>query len=273
MKIARNVPHNDSIISFYNENTTNDITYNKSDINNTLICTYNVHGWVNINANIKYVDNFNNIVTLLSKINADIIVLQEVCLTTKLTIEHIAETFKNYNYVDYIIVPNGGCFLNKTKDDYLLVLSKQKLSLKESIDVTENGFKRHCVVIKYNDIKLLCVHLEIGRRVHHLPENSATRKRIEKANYITRIKQLNKIFNKHNDINAIVGDFNFMPSDPESKWLLARKYKYYGNDTNTTPYNRTDMLFMLFTNGLHINNTVDIICNYSDHIPVIYEID
>ncbi len=270
LKIAKNVPQNEFIISFYNDNTINDITYTKLDTNNTLICTYNVHGWININANINYMDNFNNIVTLLSKIDADIIVLQEVCFRAKLTIEYITDTFKKYNYVDNIIVPNGGCFLNKNKYDYLIVLSKQKLTLKESIDVTEFGFKRHCAVIKYNDIKLLCVHLEIGRRMHHLPENNAIRKSIEKSNYLMRIKQLNKIFNEHNDINIIVGDFNFMPSDPETKWLLARKYKYYGNNTNTTPYNRTDMLF---ANDATISNTFDIICNYSDHIPVLYEIN
>lgn len=269
-KIARNVPHNDFIINFYNNNTINNITYNKSNSDNLLLCTYNVHGWVNINANINYIDNFNNIVTLLSKINADIVVLQEVCLTTKLTSEYITDTFEKYGYIDHVIVPNGGCFLNKTKYDYLLVLSKQNLALKESIDVTEGGFKRNCVIIKYDDIKILCVHLEIGKRLHHLPENSPSRKNIEKYNYMTRIKQLNKIFNKHNDINIIIGDFNFMPSDSESKWLLARKYKYYGNDTNTTPYNRTDMLF---ANGLDICNTVDVVCNYSDHLPVLYEVN
>lgn len=244
LKISNNVPKNQQIISFYKTHTNLEFDYVKLNKNNTVICSYNVHGWININADIKYLVNFNNIVDMLSKVNADILVLQEVCLRDELTETYIFNEFKRIGYVDYIIVPNGGCFIKSHESEYLMVLGKKKFEYKENIDVTNGGFIRHCAVIKYDKIKLLAVHLEIGKRFHHLTETSQLRHKIENQNTTIRINQLDIIFQLHNDIDIIVGDFNFMPTNFEVKWLRDNNYTYYGNETNTTPYNRTDMVFL-----------------------------
>lgn len=272
LKISNNVPNNKQIISFYKTHTNLHFDYMQLDKNSSVICSYNVHGWININADIKYLTNFNNIINMLSKVNADILVLQEVCLRNELTETYIFNEFKKLGYNDYIIVPNGGCFIKSNGSEYLMVVGKQKFEYKQNIDITNGGFIRQCAVIKYDKIKLLAVHLEIGKRFHHLIETSQLRHKIENQNASIRINQLDTILQLHNDIDIIVGDFNFMPTDSEVKWLHDNNYTYSGNETNTTPYNRTDMVFLNNDSIIDVLNNTTISCNYSDHLPVIYEL-
>lgn len=273
LRITNSLPTNDKIISFYNMNNHNDVIkkYVKLDKNNVLMCSYNVHGWVNINADISYDDNFKNIFNLLSKLDIDILILQEVCIRDQLTEEYIFAEFGKIGYVDYIMVKNGGCFLKKNGYDYLMVLSKKNLTLKKDINVTLEGFTRHCAIVGYDKLKLLCVHLEIGKRFHHLPESSQIRQKIEKQNATIRMEQLNQLLHKYDKIDIIIGDFNFMPTDPENKWLLAENYKYYGEQEHTTPYNRTDMVFIHNTAEIEVVKNDLIRSNYSDHLPILCE--
>lgn len=269
LKITNTLPKNDQTVSFYETNDNIDFEYNKSNADNLLLCSYNVHGWVNINANINYKDNFKYIVAMLSKINADILVLQEVCLRGGLTETHIYNEFNKLGYTDYMIVPNGGCHLKNNTSDYLMVFGKKSLINKVDIDCTNGKYTRHCAIIEYDTFKIANVHLEIGDRFHHL-SNDNVKIAIQAKNANLRINQLNEILYFDNSIDIFFGDFNFIPNDPESIWLRNKNYIYYGNDENTTPYNRTDMLFA--NNKINIVNNVQIVCNYSDHLPVVYEL-
>ena len=278
-KITHNLitSNNKQLIDFYNQNIENDVNYIKKDNDNLLLCSYNVHGWINIKDDINLLENFNNILNLLSKCNAEILILQEVCIRNKLTEQFIFNAFKKLGYVDHVIVKNGGCFMTRYDSDYLVVLTKNKMDYKKMIDVTKFiFFKRHCIVFKHESFKVLAVHLEIGKRYHHLKE-SIEREKIIKENANIRIEQLTKILKIHADIDIIIGDFNFMPYDHEFKWLDIIGFKYFGDNTNTTPYNRTDMIFIKMENYFKQNdisyvNGISIKCNYSDHLPVLYEI-
>lgn len=258
---------------FYTENENNDVfKFKKSKIKHLSICSYNVHGWVNLNKNINIITNFNNICDFLSNIECDILVLQEVCLLVRiLPLEFILEKLYKFGYVDHILTPNGGCFLSNKTTDYILILGKKEFQYKENVDVTKFMFKRSLAVFEYDDIKMLAVHLEIGDRFHHLENHDPKRIKIEKNNEARRISQLSRLLEFHPDITVIVGDFNFSPQDPEFQWLINKNFKYYGELSNTTPWNRTDMIFI--NNKIKVTsvNNYTVKINYSDHLPILGE--
>jgi len=277
IKVAKNLfgKDKDTLVQFYETNKDNVINYSKKNANNLLICNYNVHGWVNINDTINVNDNFDNIINMISNCNdIDIIVLEEVCFRQKdgLTQQFIENKFKTIGFVDNFTVENGGCFLKKGACDYIMIFGKKPFSIKHSINITEFIFKRLCLLIEYDKIKIIAVHLEIGKRFHHLPKNKH-RSDIEKENTAMRIKELTYILQCVKNIDIIVGDFNFSYQDPEFNWVLDKGFEYCKDLTHTTPYNRTDMVFVNNNNNKLINvNNVTINANFSDHLPIICEL-
>lgn len=262
--------NNDRLIKFYNDNIDNTLNYKKKG-NNLLICSYNVHGWCNINEDIDDIDNFNNIINLFKNCDFDLIVLQEVCTSGVINFDMIWNKFKEIGFIDFHISPNGGCFLSNKSSDYLIIFSKKKFKFSETIDVTKFSFVRKCSVIVYDNIKILAVHLEIGKRFHHLVEGDKKRINIIKFNTNIRLKQLSDILKAHSDINIIIGDFNFTPYDVEFKYLLSLGFEFCGDYKNTTPYNKTDMIFIK-NNKVNVIENISIKCNYSDHIPILCEL-
>lgn len=270
INVAKNLgsKNKDILINFYVNHTDNSIDYLREDPKSLIICSYNVHGWVNINAQIKVADNFVHILKMIKDYNdIDILVLQEVCFRDHLTEEYIKEEFQKLGFVDSFSVPNGGCFLNSKSSDYIMIFGKEKFQMNKAIDVTIARWKRSCLIVKYKSINILAVHLEIGKAYHHLPRNE-NRKKIELDNASNRINQLNQLLK--NDIDVIVGDFNFTPDDQEFKWLLSKQFTFCNDLTRTTPFNRTDMV-LIKEKIININNK-SISCNYSDHLPIISEI-
>lgn len=270
INVAKNLgsKNQDILIQFYTNHTDNFIDYLREDYYSLIICSYNVHGWVNINAKINVGENFVNILKMIKDYNdIDILVLQEVCFRDHLTEEYIKEEFKKLGFIDSFSVPNGGCFLNSKDTDYIMIFGKEKFQKKIAIDVTIARWKRSCLIVKYKSINILAVHLEIGKAFHHLPINEY-RKKIESDNTKDRIIQLDQLLK--NDIDVIIGDFNFTPIDPEFKWLLGNQFKYCNDLTQTTPFNRTDMVFI--KDKINNINNKSISCNYSDHLPIISEI-
>ena len=69
-----------------------------------------------------------------------------------------------------------------------------------------------------------------------------------------------------------MGDFNFSTTDPEFIWLLEKGFRYCKDFTHTTPYNRTDMVFLNNKNKLKNMNNITIKSNYSDHLPILCEL-
>lgn len=270
INVAKNLESKskDLLIKFYVDHADNCIDYLREDSNSLIVCSYNVHGWVNINAKVNISNNFICILKLFQDYNdIDILVLQEVCFRDHLTEKYIIEEFKKIGFIDSFTVPNGGCFLNSKATDYIMIFGKEKFTMKTEIDATVLKWKRSCPIIRYKTINILAVHLEIGKAFHHLPLNE-DRKKKELDNTQDRIKQLDQLLK--NDIDMIVGDFNFTPNDPEFKWLIDNQFKFCRDLTNTTPFNRTDMIFIKDKIS-NINNR-SINCNYSDHLPIISEI-
>lgn len=203
----------------------------------------------------------------------DIVVFQEVGTSYNMKIKDIFGYFEKLGYIDYIYVPNGASKLGKKNHmtSFVMIISKESFKKKESIDLTVTIHIRNCIVIQTkSNIIIAGVHLEIGERFHHLPEDNALRLQIEKQNSDARIKELEILLLKYPNLDIIIGDFNFSPNDPEFKWLLQKDYIFAKDYEWTTPYNRVDMVFVKkgFIMGLPSENlTLD--TNLSDHRPII----
>lgn len=278
MNITSNLKGGDEnkLIDFYNSNEAEISTIVKKE-NNILICTYNVHGWININDDISVEDNFASIIKMFKKMNADILLLQEVCFNgIPISKKYIIDSFIEIGFIDCYYTENGGCFNEKGKCDNIMVLSKKELVNVKKIILPKFRFKRNCITFEYDQIKIATLHLEIGDRFHHLRENTPVRIKIENKNNDQRIAQLEHILGLSSpSFDYIVGDFNFSSNTTEKEfiWMKDHNYQYYGGMENTTPYNRTDMLFKRKDHILsNIIKHLDIKVNYSDHLPVLYEI-
>ena len=256
---------NFQIIKFYLNN--NKCTYTPNTKNNEIsILTYNVHNWININASITNEQNFNNIINFIKSCSCHIVLLQEVN-TAYIKKQTIISKMQEMKYIDFIYAPNGGPARSHKQSTYIMLFSKAKLDLKNIIDLTVGRYKRNCLTVSYNGIKIAGVHLEVGKNVHNINLDPTTRSQYQKENEDMRIKQLNSLIN--NDI--IVGDFNFGIETRESKWL--RKDKNFGLVDDRIPTNpfgtRTDMLFINLSSNIVASKSITIPCNHSDHLPVI----
>lgn len=250
------------LLSFYFDNRyTNDIDYAVINATNYVL-SYNVHSWRNLNGMINDHDNFIKIVELLLSINASIVTMQEV--------DHLKENnylTRAFDYLGYKhqkFVKNGAPKHSK-KDSYLIVVSKNKIDNLDIIDTTVDKYKRNCIVCSIKNVKYCFVHLEIGERYH----DRSNANDILNKNINLRKKQLDMILNKHNDIDVIMGDFNFSYDDEEVLWLQTKKFMLIDDKINTTPFNRTDLTFInnKFMDKYVKNYTIK--CNYSDHLPVV----
>jgi len=263
----------EKLVKFYNNNVAKRLPLLYAN-DNLVIMTYNVHGWININKNISINDNYLHIMALIASIDADIIVLQEVCFEQINYLIFLADINKTgYDHIRN--ASNGNCFHDKNMNDYIVVISKYPINNSKIINtriISNKKFpERGLLIINIGSLTIAAVHLEIGKRYHNLLLNDPNRQLIIDENAANRIGQLEKMLEYNPDI--IVGDFNFTPTDTEAKWLKKRCYAYMGKvHKQTTPYNCTDMLFL---NSLTLNTkcTEKILSiNLSDHLPVLYTI-
>lgn len=230
---------------------------------NFSVLSFNVHGFEEC--------NIRNVVNLAKKYSPTIIILQEVSYDKRNKFDQMSELFSPLGYIEYIQCANGNRIDSKYNSCFIVVISKEKLSKKEQVDLTETIHKRNCFVIQtVSNITIACVHLEIGKRFHHLPEDTIIREKIERENVDIRINQLEKLLVSCPDM--IVGDFNFTPSfdTPEFEWLHEKGYIFAEDYRWTTPYNRVDMVFVRkgFRLGLP-NKNLTIDCDLSDHMPIL----
>ena len=209
---------------------------------------------------------------MLVNYDFDIIVLQEVSIYGKLNFDYIKSDFSDSGYKHFTFCDNGDYKWNPSKNSYLVVLSKQKIKIAESINLTIYNNIRNCLHVKIDNFDIVCVHLEIGERYHYL-DDEKRKAEIQYNNQLKRKWQLERIFNTFKNIDIIVGDFNFMENDPEFKFIIEDKhYLWDGVDTQTTPFNRVDFAFLNIKSKLEFAKFTVLQCNYSDHLPTVYEI-
>lgn len=229
------------------------------------LMTYNIHYFRNINPEISEPDNIKNIIRLINRSEADIVVLQEVDWNL------FAPEIKNLNYKHHIKTDNGSPVGTQKNKMQLVVLSKKRYPFRILDSTPEPEFQkihdRNQILLETEFGRILCIHMEIGIPVSpDLDQEQKTR------NSEYRIRSLEKLLTSGAP-DIILGDFNFQSEDPEFRFL-SREYQTKSDlKIQTTPFNRVDFVFL--KKNKYNSKTVQeyiIKCNYSDHLPVLLDI-
>lgn len=229
-----------------------------------LVLSYNVHGWKNYNPKISINDNYNTIKKMLTSYDLDLIILQHVNVDNKLTLDKIITDFKKDGYNHYARCPD--------RDGHMFIFSKHKIKVAKCMNIKVHKTDRTCLLVRIKGFTFVAVHLDVGDRFHHLEPNDPVRKGMEYNNELRRKWQLERIFNAFGYMDAIIGDFNFAINTPEFEMMINdKKFSWDGLKHDTTPYNRTDLMFLNCKSKYRIVNSRIIRCNYSDHLPIVTE--
>jgi len=241
---------------------------------NLQLLSYNIHGWKNLHEDVRIVDNIELMLKMISKYDFDILVFQEVGTFRKFLLRDIKAEFKEEGYSHAYGVANGGDKNEKSTSSYLMVISKKKIKNPQSLDLTNHHSSRNCIYVEIDKLKIVAVHLEIGDRYHHLPEGDPRRQKIIFNNTLRRKWQLQRILNNFEEIDVIIGDFNFTKHDPEYEFLVEKGFVSEGIGGNTTPYNKVDFAFINEKSKFKFEEGTNrsIKCNYSDHLPILCEV-
>lgn len=257
-------------ILFWLKNSSNKLTFKKVSQNSFTMCSYNIHYCENINGMISHVKNFDNIIELFKNKSPDILVIQEINKIQNgqevVEIDEIYAKIKNslnYNY--------HYAALNGSKNTYMAVFTKIKPNNTVTIDVTvDDSTPRQIVILEIYGIKIACVHLEIGKRyIKYKGFDKEKYKKLINENKKLRKTQLQKIIS-HN-VDAITGDFNFSYNNGEFKYMSRNNFNCPIFKRKSTPYNNVDHVF--YKNGINLLKSKLIKCNYSDHLPLMLEIE
>lgn len=264
---------NFSLFNFYKNHKL--ITYTKIDKTKQYIMSYNLHHFNNLSFKIKLEENIVLILRLIKhyRQNVDVLFFQEFNLNEELE-QKFMMIMDHIGYKHHIITENGHnglkliCF---TKDKYESIIVDTTYDtidpiideLKKEYYITKLNEPRKQIILNYKSKYICGVHLCIGNR---LPIKEDIR--IINLNSTIRCSQLEKIL-KYNPY-MIIGDFNFTKEDKEHQYLKDHKYYLLDNDNdNSTPYNRVDHVYC--KNKKKLENKL-LVCNYSDHLPLIHEI-
>jgi hypothetical protein len=258
-------------------------------LNNYNILSYNVNDFINLNIDIKYEANMNNIINLINyyKHNLDIITFQEILFIDNKTFNYFYNKIKDkfpyyykcsndrYKKHTNINILSIYVFTNKYYKSQIVNLQltpkdiiyiKQKYNKLKNIIKNSISIVRDIIILDTEYGKIAFIHLEIG--LHDFENKNSE---IKKYNSELRIIMLKKILVYKPDI--IIGDMNFTLDDKETNFLIKNNYYHqYNNNQNSTPYNRVDHCFIhkniYNKNNKIINNNKLLKCNYSDHLPM-----
>jgi hypothetical protein len=256
------IPKNNkfSLFDFYKDNKM--VKYTQINKTKKYILTFNVHSFVNLSLYILKPENINNLLKWFNhyKNYIEIIFFQEYKISDKELNEYFINEMNKLGYIHNIFALNG----TEYDDLKIACFTKEKYKY-EIIDTTKKEHINH-ILLYYKSLTICCVHLSIGDRL--FINNYTANKNIIEKNSNIRINQIHNILKY--DPDMIIGDFNFTTNDLEHKELLNHKYYHLNNDNDkSTPYNRVDHVY--YNKDIKLENKL-LICNYSDHVPLIQEI-
>ena len=276
---------------FYAKNTLKLTSLNKFNI-----LSYNIHNFINLNIDITYEMNMNNIINLINyyKDNLNMMAFQEMSFINDKTFKFFYNKIKD-KFPYYYNCSNGSyknnndintlsifVFTNKkykcktiklqlTHDDITYISKKYnkfKFNLNTIIKTIRN------IIFLYTEYgKIGFIHLEIGLRETN---DAKLNNSIRTFNSEIRIIMLKKILLFKPDI--IIGDMNFTLHDLETHFLIKNNYYHQTkSEEKSTPYNRVDHCFInndiYNKNNKIIENNTLLKCNYSDHLPMFQKLE
>jgi len=260
------------------------------------ILSYNIHNFINLNTDITYETNMNNIIELINyyKDKLNIISFQEMSFID----DKLFNLFYNQikDKFPYYYSCSNGTYKNNTDIDTvsIFVFTNKKYESKMiNLQLTANDINyitkkynilnykivnirktiRNIIILYTEYGKIAFVHLEIGLREDN---NDKKLYKYKKLNSEIRIIMLKKILLYKPDI--IIGDMNFTLDDFETNFLIKNNYYHQKNDgKNSTPYNRVDHCFIskeiYNKNKKIIEDNILLKSNYSDHLPMFQKLE
>lgn len=254
------IPKNDkfSLFDFYKDNKM--VKYTPIDKSKKYILSFNIHNFVNLSVYILKPENIDQILKFIKhyKHNIEIIFFQEYKIMDQELNQYFILQMNTIGYKYNIFALNG----SEYDDSFVACFTKEKYDF-EIINTTQKEHRNH-ILLYYKSLSICGVQLSIGDRLIMNNDNNNTIQR----NSNIRKYDIHKILKYHPDM--IIGDFNFTTDDLEHKELLNHKYYHLNNDNDkSTPYNRVDHVY--FNKHIKLENKL-LICNYSDHLPLIQEI-
>ena len=235
------------MMEFYFDNKTDNINEIKKYKNkeNTIL-SYNVHSFININGEFSVEKNIDNIYNIVLDLLPEIIVFQEFPIQNSNIFILMMEKI-GYQY--YSKASNGTTYDTM----FVIVFSKLTIDNINILDCKVDVIQRKVIICTINNINYCFVQFDNN-------------------NHILRIKQIDKILNYKKDLDFIIGDCNFTDRCPEADYLRKNNYEISESNINTTPHNRIDFFIYNKNSKYKIEKEDVIICNYSEHLPIICNI-
>lgn len=233
--------------------------------NSILVISYNVTNWMNYSLKSDIHENYASIKKMLFNYNFDLIILNDVLVDNdKLTLDKIINDFKKEKYEHHARCTNNG--------NHMIIFTKHKLKIAKYMSIKINNRDRMCLYIKIKGFKFVTTNLDDGESYQQLDENDIKRKEIEYNNQLKRKWQLQRIFNEFNNIDTIIGNFNFTINSPEFN-MVTNDHKFIWDNIHekTNPYGRTEFMFLNSKSKYKIINSYIIKCNYSNSLPIVTE--
>jgi endonuclease/exonuclease/phosphatase family metal-dependent hydrolase len=228
--------------------------------------------------NILYKENIDNIIIELIRINPDIVCVQE--LWFEKGSNAVIEKLKNlYPYIDYAVahtIEGVGSQCNAILSKYPLINSLHKY-VQEPSEEKGNYSKEGRIYVE-DRVKINDTYLDVGTvhlsYVHRFENNDAKDK---------EVNNLLELLKKHSDKYVFTGDLNF---NRDSYYVdkIKEELKYYetGNTWATKPFSyngfeETELNWKLdhvfSTNDINVEKIEVINTEYSDHLPILVEIN
>ena len=241
------------IINFYVNHQLDLSKIIKSEPQNIIIMSLNVHNFNSINIDDKPLDILQNILNICDHYNIDLCCLQEYYRNIEI----------KSNTYEYIKDPSHiGLVLIYKKKLPLMNINSFILPNLKYLDQFRFGLE-----FKLYEKKYVITHLEIGKQIFDRSGSLlfvTDLYKVIKLNYNIRINQLKRILETNPDY--IIGDFNFNKLDNEYKFLTETNSYTTGLVDYTTPFGKqVDFIFAKkpYSYFTKIN------FKYSDHLPVI----
>lgn len=172
------------------------------------VITYNVHGFISINALVTEHDMVKSVRDLIETYKPNIMFLQEVPFSSVYAIRELGYKL--------IHTPNGGhnlclCALVDKEINYKIVHMKYNKKDRNAIRIKDYPLQN-------TTLDIVGCHLEIGKRYTDindwfLPIDQFLPDFIHNSRL--RIKQLRTLLDDKSEVDVLAGDLNFSPSDPE----------------------------------------------------------
>lgn len=231
------------------------------------IMLYNVRGFKNIYQGINIKTNFFNILNMMRDSDVNLIFMSEFD-TYSLSLQYISKKMSEigYKYNDIHLGGNRG----DRKKHFNGIFSKKKINIVDKLnldtEVRTPFTKRikYIIVMNYNNVKLAYFGFKTQLDSKFLTNN------LHKDANDAFIDIINKLLEKHNDIDVMLGSFPFLDISEPSEYIKSKGYALKNNPIQTGFENELIDLIYVKENidrKFEIINDDIVECNFTDQFP------